>query len=87
MASLKDLQDKVDALEASEAAREARDVAQDAVTGQQITALNASIDELKAVIAAGGMSPENQAIIDASVTRIGAVVTSLDAADPTPPAV
>ncbi len=89
MASVKDLQDKVDALEASEAAREARDVAQDAVTASQITALQTSIDELKAIIAAGGggLSAADQAILDASVTRISAVVTSLDSADPTPPVV
>ncbi len=86
---MEDLQAKIDNLEASEAAREARDVAQDAVTQQQIVALHASIDELKAIIAAGGggLSQADQAILDASITRISAVVTSLDAQDPTPPVV
>ncbi len=86
---MEDLQAKLDNLEAAEAAREARDVAQDAVTGAQMAALQTSIDELKAIIAAGGggLSAADQAILDASITRISAVVTSLDAADPTPPVV
>ena len=87
MATLKDLQEKIDTLEAAETEREARDVAQDAATTAQIAALQTSIDELKAIIAGGGLSPENQAIVDASVTRLDAVVTSLNAADPTPPVV
>lgn len=81
------LQDKLTALEASEAAREARDVAQDTVTAQNIAALNASVAALQAIIDAGSTNPADQAAIDAAVARIGAVITSLDAADPTPPVV
>lgn len=87
MTSIQDLSAKVDALEAAEAAREARDVAQDAVTAAQITTLQASIDALNAIIASGGLSPENQALIEGISTKVDAVITSLNAADPTPPAV
>lgn len=87
MASMKDLQDKIDALEVAESAREARDKAQDEVTAAQIAALNVTLEELKAIIAGGSLNTENQAILDRSVTRLDAVVTSLDAADPTPPVV
>jgi uncharacterized coiled-coil protein SlyX len=89
MASMKDLETEIAKLEASEQAREQRDLAQDAVTAQQITALNAAVAALQAIIDAGGggLSAADQAILDASVTKIEAVVTSLDAADPTPPVV
>jgi hypothetical protein len=62
-------------------------VAQDAVTTAQIAALQASIDSLNAIIASGGLSPENQATIDGISAKLDAVITSLNAADPTPPAV
>lgn len=81
------LQEKLTALEAAEAAREARDVAQDIVTAQNIAALNAAVAALQAIIDAGSTNPADQAAIDAAVTRVEAVIASLDAADPTPPVV
>ena len=89
MASIQDLQNKVATLEASASAREARDIAQDAVTAEQIKALNTAVAALQAIIDAGGggLSAADQAILDASVTKIEAVVTSLDAADPTLPVI
>jgi septal ring factor EnvC (AmiA/AmiB activator) len=85
MSIVTDLEAKVDALEAAEAAREARDVAQDAVTAEQITVLQASVDELKAIIAAGTLSAEDKASAERSAAKIDAVITSLNAADPTSP--
>jgi hypothetical protein len=87
MSSIKELQTKVDELTAAEADREARDVAQDAVTQQQITLLQTTIDELRAIIEGGALSPENQAIVDASVVKLQATIDSLNAADPTAPVV
>ncbi len=87
MASLAELAAKVDELTQVEQAREARDIAQDAVTAQQIALLQTTIDELRAIIAAGGLSAENQAIVDASAAKIQATIDSLNAADPTPPVV
>ena len=87
MATVQELQTKVDQLIASEAAREARDVAQDQVTAAQIAALQGQLNALQAVVAAGGLSPADQAAIDAITANITAVITSLDAADPTLPAV
>jgi septal ring factor EnvC (AmiA/AmiB activator) len=85
MSIVTDLEAKVDALEAADAAREARDVAQDAVTAEQITVLQASVDELKAIIAAGTLSAEDKASAERSAAKIDAVITSLNAADPTSP--
>ena len=87
MATIQELKDKVDTLEAAEAAREARDVAQDAATTAQIAMLQQSIADLNAIIASGGLSPENQALLDSMATKLDAVVASLNAADPTPPVV
>jgi len=87
MATLVELQAKVDELVAVEQAREARDVAQDAVTAQQIALLQTTVDELRAVIAAGGLSAADQAIVDASVGKLDATIASLNAADPTAPVV
>jgi hypothetical protein len=87
MASIAELQAKVDALVQAEADREARDVAQDAATTAQIAMLQQSIADLNAIIASGGLSPENQALLDSMATKLDAVVASLNAADPTPPVV
>lgn len=87
MASLLDLQAKVDELIQAGVEREARDIAQDAVTQQQIALLQITIDELRAIIVGGGLSPENQAIVDASILKVQATIDSLNAADPTAPIV
>lgn len=87
MSIAQDLQAKVDALTAAEIAREARDVAQDAVTAAQITSLQTQMAALQAVVATGTLSPEETASIQASIANIDAVINSLNAADPTPPAV
>lgn len=87
MATVAELEGKVNQLLAAAAAREARDVAQDAVTAAQIQALNDQLAALQAVVAAGGLSPADQAAIDAIVQNVTAVITSLDAADPTAPVV
>ena len=84
MATLEELQSKIDELTAAEAAREARDVAQDAVTAQQIAVLQQMIADLQAQ---SGLTPAQQAAIDSSVTKVQAVIDSLNAADPTPPTV
>ena len=84
MATLADLKTAVDALTASQAAEAARQTAQDAATAAQLTALQATIDALKAVT---GLTPEQQAVLDSSVSIIQSVTTSLDAEQPTPPAV
>ena len=80
MADLTVLQQKIADLEAAEQAREARDLAQDQVTAAQIATLQATVTALN-------QGPSDQAAIDAIAARITAVVTSLDAADPTPPVV
>lgn len=80
MADLAALTQKVTDLEAAETAREQRDIAQDAVTAAQIATLQATVEALN-------QGPSDQAAIDAIAARITAVITSLDAADPTPPVV
>jgi capsule polysaccharide export protein KpsE/RkpR len=87
MATLKELQDKIDTLTSAEADREARDVAQDAVTQQQIAVLQQTVTDLQNQITNGTLSPENQAIVDASIVKIQATIDSLNAADPTAPIV
>ncbi len=87
MANVQELQVKVDQLMASEAAREARDVAQDAVTTAQIVSLQGQVDALTALGQSGGLSAADQAAVDAIMANVTAVIASLDAADPTPPAV
>lgn len=81
------LEAKVTMLEEREAAREQRDVAQDAVTQAQIASLTAAVASLQAIIDAGNIDPAVQLAIDSAADRIGKVITSLDAADPTPPVV
>lgn len=85
MASIKELQDKVDELVEVEKKREERDIAQDQVTKDQVALLQKTIEELQAVIVGGGLSPENQAIVDASVGKLQGTIDSLNAADPTSP--
>jgi len=85
MASLVELQAKVDELVAVEQAREARDIVQDEVTAGQIATLQTTVDELRAIIEGGALSPENQAIIDSSIAKVQATIDSLNAADPTAP--
>lgn len=87
MATLKELQTKIDELTQAGVDREARDVVQDGVTQQQIALLQTTIDELRAIINAGGLTPENQAIVDASIVKVQATIDSLNAADPTAPIV
>jgi hypothetical protein len=85
------LTQKVADLKIASDARELRDVAQDAVTTAQIATLQSSITALQATIdalnASGGMSAENQALLDGAVVSINSVIDSLNAADPTPPVV
>lgn len=83
MANEAALEAKITQLEVSSAAREARDVAQDAVTAQNITALTTTVAELRAIIEAGNNDPIPQSALD----RIDAVIVSLEAADPTAPVV
>ena len=87
MATVQELQAKVNDLVASAAAREARDVAQDAVTAAQIKSLQDQVTALQALGSTAGLTPEQQAAVDAMIASVQAVITSLDAADPTPPAV
>jgi hypothetical protein len=81
------LTQKVTDLKTASDARELRDIAQDAVTTEQIRVLTEQITALQAIIAAGGISPENQALLDTAVANISSVIDSLNAADPTPPVV
>jgi hypothetical protein len=87
MASIQELQTKVDALMASEKAREERDLAQDAVTAAQIASLQSQLAALQTISTTGGLSAADQAAVDAIMANVTAVIASLDAADPTPPAV
>jgi len=87
MATLQDLQTKIDALTQAEAEREARDVAQDAVTTQQIAVLQQTVTDLQNSIASGSLSPANQAIVDSAVAKVQATIDSLNAADPTAPVI
>ena len=87
MASLVELAAKVDELTKVQTAREERDVLQDGVTQEQITLLQATIKELRAIIEGGGLSAENQAIVDSAAGKIQATIDSLNAADPTGPVV
>src|SRR6185436_10572517 len=77
--SIQSLRDEVVALKASAQAREERDIAQDTVTAQNIALLNTRIAALEEQLAAGGLSPELQALLDASVGDLKAIRTSLDA--------
>lgn len=79
MASLAQLQAKIDELTQAGIDREARDVAQDAVTQQQIALLQTTITALQEQIANG------VAIPDTIVASIQATIDSLNAADPTAP--
>lgn len=81
MASVAQLQQKIDELTQAEQAREARDIAQDAVTQQQIALLQQTITDLRAVIEAGATIP------DTIINSIQATIDSLNAADPTAPVV
>ena len=85
MASLVSLQAKIDELAAAQAEREARDIVQDEVTAGQIATLQTTVDELRAIIEGGALSPENQVIIDSSIAKVQATIDSLNAADPTAP--
>lgn len=87
MGLVQDLEQKVNELSLSAAAREQRDIQQDQVTALQIQALSDQVTALQAVIAAGGLSEADSAVLTASLNTIGAVITSLNAADPTPPVV
>lgn len=79
METMQTLQQKIDELTAAQAAEAQRQQAQDAATASQIAALQAALESLQN---AGGMSPENQAILDAAVPRIQAVINSLNAEQP-----
>ena len=81
MASLVQLQEKIDALTEASRLREARDIAQDAVTQQQIALLQATIVALQEQIANGVAIPETV------IAQIQATIDSLNAADPTAPVV
>ena len=81
------LEAKITALEAAESSREARDVAQDAVTAQNIKVLSDQVAALQAIIDAGSTDPTVQAKLDSISDRLDAVIASLDAADPTAPVV
>ncbi len=87
MPTIKELQLKIDELERSAADRELRDVAQDIATQGQIVTLQTTIDELRIIIGAGGLSPEDQAAVNASAVKVQAVIDSLSVADvpPIPP--
>lgn len=74
-------------LKAAAEAREARDVAQDAVTQENVTLLRERVATLEAQIAGGGLSPEVVAALEETIGDIDAVSTSLEAADPTSPVV
>lgn len=87
MATVQELQAQVDRLIVSEANREARDIAQDAVTKAQIDTLQANLDALQAVVTAGGLSPADQAAIDAITLSVTGVIASLESADLTLPIV
>ena len=87
MATVQELQAQVDRLIVSEANREARDIAQDAVTKAQIETLQANLDALQAVVTAGGLSPADQAAIDAITLSVTGVIASLESADLTLPIV
>ena len=87
MADLTALEQKLADLEAASLAREARDVEQDKVKAAQDQVTIAQIATLQATVTALNQGPSDQAAIDAIAARITAVVTSLDAADPTPPVV
>ena len=84
---VKELQEKIDTLTQAEADREARDVAQDAVTTQQIALLQQTITDLQNQIANGTLSPDDAAAVTASIAKVQATIDSLNAADPTPPVV
>lgn len=79
------LTQKIEELKTAEQAREARDIAQDAVTAAQITALQTTIDELRAIIGSGGLSPADQAALNTAAITVQATIDSLNAADPTAP--
>lgn len=81
------LQATMNELKAASAAREARDLAQDAVTAAQIQSLQEQILALQAIVAAGGLDAEAAATVQGVIADLGALKVSLDAADPTPPAV
>ena len=81
MATLAQLQTKIDELTQAGVEREARDVAQDAVTIQQIALLQATIVQLQEQIANG------VAIPDSVIASLQATIDSLNAADPTAPIV
>ena len=87
MANMDDLEAKVAALTAAHTAREARDVTEEEVAVAQAETAQATIAQLQAVIAAGGLSPEQQTKLDSAVANLGALVTSIEAADPTAPVI
>lgn len=87
MANTTALEAKVQELKEAADAREARDVLQEQATDAQIQALKDSVAALQAIIDAGSTDPAVQAKIDEAVTKMEAVIVSLNAADPTPPVV
>lgn len=88
MASNQDIIDglraKLTALEQARSDREARDVADEAATDSQIALQTQKIADLEALIAAGGLTPEQVTALNSISDGMQAVVDSLNAADPTP---
>lgn len=78
---------KVDELVSVEAAREARDIAQDTITQAQIATLQTTINELRAVIENGTLSPADVASLLSASAKVQSTIDSLNAADPTAPVV
>lgn len=80
METMATLQAKIDELTQAQAAESARQIAQDAATASQIAALQAALEALQNQ---GGLSPENQAALDAAIPKINAVIAALNASQPT----
>lgn len=81
MSTLQDLDANVTALETSSAARETRAVDRNTRMTAQIAALQQTITDLQAL---GGLTPEQQTLLDNAIVRMQAVVAAMDAADQTP---
>ncbi len=67
--------------------REARDVAEETATDAQIALQVQQIADLNAIIAAGGLTPQQVQDLTDIGSGMKALKASLEAADPTPPVV
>jgi hypothetical protein len=77
MATIGDLTVKVGELSAAQVAEAQRQNDRAAAVAIQLVALQKTIDDLKA---AGGLTPEQQASLDAAIVQIDAVTAALNAA-------